>query len=309
MTGAIVLGASGFIGSAVVRQLSAKGVPVLAVSRRENSGIFQSYSTVSSLSLPLEKIETLPEYLAAKGQYDVLFNFAWEGSAGEKRKDAALQLNNVHWAVNSVKAAKQAGCTVYIGAGSIMEKEIEAACQLASARPGKEGFYSAAKQTAHAMTRCEAAEQGIAHIWGVITNAYGPGETSPRFLNSTLRKIIQRQPLTFTQGTQNYDFIYIEDAANAFINMAEKGVPFREYVVGSGAPRPLRQYILEIQSTLAKEQEFVFGKVPFTGAVLPLESYDISSLRQDTGFVPEVSFEKGITNTFAWIQEQEKGTQ
>lgn len=80
----------------------------------------------------------------------------------------------------------------------------------------------------------------------MITNAYGVGEFSPRFVNTTLRKIIDGEPLRFTAATQNYDFVYVSDVAKAFYLVAKNGKPFREYMIGSGDAKPLKQFILEM---------------------------------------------------------------
>lgn len=98
--------------------------------------------------------------------------------------------------------------------------------------------------------------------WAVITNAYGVGELSPRFVNSTIRKIIANEPLQFTAATQNYDFIYIDDVARAFEAIGEHGKPNKEYTIGSGNARPLKEFILEMQQTLAPEAKPIFGDVP-----------------------------------------------
>ena len=139
----------------------------------------------------------------------------------------------------------------------------------------------------------------------MLTNAYGEYESSPRFINTTLRKIIHREPLEFTAGTQIYDFIHVEDAAQALIAIGEKGKTNSSYVIGSGKATALRQFIETIGKTLAPEQTLLFGNVPYTGVQLPVEKFSIEKLTKDTGFVPEISFENGIARTMGWLRSRE----
>lgn len=311
MQSAVVTGANGFLGSALVAELRAHGVKVLAVVRdtgwlpgdcgikqlSQDRGIerLPEDNGIERLVLELSQLDRLAQL--TEPRWDIFYHLAWDGSAGEARKDVALQLHGAQATVQAVQAAKTLGCRMFIGAGSIMEKEILAASATPGLRPGAGHIYSSAKLAAHHMSECAASELGIGHIWPVITNAYGEGERSPRFLNSTIRKIIRGETLNFTAGVQNYDFIHVRDAAKALRLLGQCGKPFREYVLGSGAARPLREFLLELREVLAPQQEFVFGGVPFEGTQLPLELFDITPLVRDTGFVPEISFAQGIRQT------------
>ncbi|MGI5985873.1 MAG: NAD(P)-dependent oxidoreductase [Clostridiales bacterium] len=297
MKAAVVTGAGGFLGSALVAELRGHGVKVLAISRSRSC--LTDDEGVERLTLELSQLGTLASM--TEPRWDTFYHLAWEGSAGEKRKNAGLQLRGVQTTVEAVRAAKALGCSMFIGAGSIMEKELLASSAKPGLRPAQGHIYSAAKLAAHHMSECTAAELGIYHIWPIITNAYGEGETSPRLLNTTIRKIIRGEELCFTDGRQNYDFIHVRDAAKALRMLGERGEPFREYVIGSGTARPLREFLLEMQAVLAPEREFIFGDIPFEGISLPLEQFDISPLRRDTGFEPEISFSQGIRQTMNWI--------
>lgn len=302
MKGAVVTGAGGFLGGALVAELRRHGVRVLAVARShscptEDSGI-------ERLTLALSQLSELPSL--TEPRWDAFYHFAWAGTAGEARKDASLQLLNAQAAVQAVHAANALGCDTFIGAGSIMEKELLAASAQPGLRPGPEHIYSTAKLAAHHMSKCAAAELGISHIWPVITNAYGEGEASPRLLSATMRKIIRGEAFCFTAGTQNYDFIHVRDAARALRLLGERGKPFREYVIGSGEARPLKEFLLELQAVLAPGKEFVFGSLPFQGISLPLEAFDIVPLQQDTGFTPEIPFSEGIRRTMDWMLHTNK---
>src|SRR5665647_1740214 len=103
-------------------------------------------------------------------------------------------------------------------------------------------------------------------------------------LNTTIRKIIRNEPLQFTTGTQNYDFVYVDDVARAFRLIGEKGKPFHEYLIGSSTARPLREFLLEMKASIAPDLNFVFGDIPFTGIDLPLEKFDCSTTEKDTSF-------------------------
>ena len=62
-------------------------------------------------------------------------------------------------------------------------------------KPGKGYIYGSGKLVARTMTMSVAADLGIDLLWAEITNAYGAGEVSPRFINSTIRKILKNEPL------------------------------------------------------------------------------------------------------------------
>lgn len=301
MKKAIVTGANGFVGSAVVKELLEHDYEVFAVVRESKHNLPQ-HDNLNVISCTLDHISSLIKLLPPQ-VYDVFYHFAWAGSANMKdRVNVSLQLQCVQGAVDSVTVAKELGCKRYISSGSVMEREVEAICNTPETKPGTAYIYGAAKAAAHTMCLATGAEIGIDVIWTQITNTYGVGEKSQRMLNTTLQKCIQGVSPQFTSGTQNYDFIYIDDVAKAFRLLEEKGRGFTTYLIGSGHAKPLKEFLLEMKESVAPNLAFSFGDVPFTGVNLPLEQFSIKSLEDDTGFVASVSFSEGCARTYKWIE-------
>lgn len=300
MKKALVTGANGFVGSALVKDLIANGVEVIALDRTDcNNNIPEG---VRFIAHELAESQKLPELIADR-DIDVFYHFAWVGSAGPARADSALQLNNAQWTIDCLRAAKAMDCKKFVCAGSIMEHETIAAAYKQGNKPGLGYIYGSGKLVAHTMCMSVAADIGIDLCWAKITNAYGVGEFSPRFVNTTIRKIINDEPLQFTSGTQNYDFVYIDDVARAFRLIGENGKPFCHYLIGSSNAKPLREFVLEMKAALAPEKEFVFGDVPFTGVNMPLSEFDCSVTEQDTGFRAEIPFGEGVRRTMKWLKK------
>ena len=120
-------------------------------------------------------------------------------------------------------------------------------------------------------------------------------------MNTTLRKIINGEPLQFTAATQNYDFVYVSDVAKAFYLVAEKGKPFCEYMIGSGNARPLKEFILEMVAACGPDSKPLFGDVPFTGTNMPLSTFAIDAIKKDCGFEIDVTFAEGTKKTMDWL--------
>lgn len=296
----IITGAEGFVGSYTVKYFLEQGIKVLALSRGAMNRL-EEHNKLVYRQCDISNKEELIAAIAGE-KYDTFIHFAWDGAA-DKRKDYNLQMQNAINTVECMKIAKEVGCDRFLAAGSIMEYEVEAAVHTQGSRPGMAYIYGMGKHVAHCICKSVAVDIGIELLWPMITNAYGVGEFSPRFINSTLRKIINNEPLQFTAATQNYDFIYVSDVAKAFYLIAEKGKAFSEYIIGSGNPKPLREFIMEMRDELAPNAELLFGDIPFTGTNMPLESFSTNALREDCGFVSEVSFAKGIEMTMNWIKE------
>ncbi len=301
MKNVIITGADGFVGSYTVKAFLENGMNVLAIDLPEQPRRLEASENLKYVSCDISDIETIKNVIE-KDTYDTFVHFAWAGSAGPERVNYQLQMQNALNTVELLKITKELGISRFVCAGSIMELEVEAAVHSQGSRPGMAYIYGVGKHLAHSLCKMVAADIGIDLLWPMITNAYGVGEFSPRFVNSTIRKIINGEPLQFTAATQNYDFVYVTDVAKAFYLIAEKGRPFCEYIIGSGNARPLKEFILEMQQALAPDSTPIFGDIPFTGTNMPLNAFAIDDLVNDTGYSASVSFAEGTKLTMDWLK-------
>lgn len=302
MKRAIVTGANGFVGSALVKKLVEERIEVLAIDLSFERQRFEDNALIKKIKLSIENISQLKNSIV-KDYYDVFYHFAWVGSAGPLRMDEGIQVKNAMWTVDCLKIAKELGCKKFVCAGTIMEYEVHAAMYAQDSKPGLPYIYGVGKVLAHELCKPIANAIGIDLVWSYITNAYGVGENSPRFINTTLRKMNNNERLEFTSGTQNYDFIYIDDVANAFYLLGEKGKANRGYIIGSGQAKPLKEFILEMTKANSPDNPPHFGDVPFTGVNISLETFDITPIIEDCGFKPKVSFVEGTKKTMDWLKE------
>lgn len=307
MKSTIITGATGFIGRWLIRTLLAENIPTTAVIRegRRLPPDWPKSELLTTVECSMEHYDSLPDRISVQSE-TVFYHLAWAGVSGAERGDAAVQLSNVVASKAAVEAAAAMGCAAFVGLGTIMEQEAIAVTDTDGTAPGMGYLYGEAKHMAHLLTKAVAAQHGLCHIWPMLTNAYGEYEDSPRFIHTTLRKIMHHQPLEFTAATQTYDFIHIEDAAKALVALGKCGQARHSYVIGSGHAAPLRSFIETIGSTLAPDQPLLFGNVPFTGVALPVESFSIHQLTADTGFQPAISFADGICRTMQWLKELEQ---
>lgn len=300
---AIVTGATGFVGRWLIKELVSQGVKVIAVVRSEQSDVtsLQQLDNVRIVVCALHEINTLPS-IVLDHDIDVFFHFAWAGTSGMDRADIKLQLNNVQAACDAVKAASEIGCKKFVNAGSIMEYEAMQYIPADGTTPALGNIYSTAKQTADFMAKTLAVNLKLQYITSIISNIYGPGEKSARFINSTIRKFLNKERTLFTHGQQLYDFIYASDAARAFYHIGESGKPYTSYYIGNSTPQPLKNFIIGIRDVINKDIELTFGEIPFQGALLKYNEFNTNKLFTEFVFEPEVSFKQGIEKTVQWIQ-------
>lgn len=304
MKKAIVTGANGFVGSAVCKELSANGTQVIAVVRNEDENVdaIKDLSNLRIVYCDLSNFIGLSDLIPDRDT-DVLYHFAWVGSAGVLRGDLNTQINNIKYSCDTVKTCAVLNCKRFVFAASIMEYEIAAQMET-DAKPSISSLYCSAKIAADYMARTIAGDLGIEYIRAVISNIYGPGENSPRLINTSIRKLLKGEHCSFSEGNQLYDFIYISDAAKAFVALGNDGKANRTYYIGNQDPKPLKEFLINVRDCVNPEIGIGLGELPSNGVSLTYREFDINAVKRDTGFIPEVSFTEGIRNVIDWLKER-----
>lgn len=304
MRTAVVTGANGFIGAAVVKELTHHGYDVFAIGHQGHFTRVHDIEHVRCISCDLDHINSLSDLLPIQ-HYDLFFHFAWEGVSGSVQQDSQVQLNNIRGTLGALTAAKALGCGRFVGAGSIMEWESMEAVRFTPDLLRGSNIYGGSKLAAHIIGASAAKKMGMDFLWPVITNVYGPGEISERLINTTIQKCIHGVSPRFTSGVQNYDFVYIDDAARAFRLIGEKGIAFHNYIIGSSNAKPLKKFLLELQSIVAPDLPFLFDSMPFHGIDLPIEAFDCKQTEKETGFRAEIPFAEGCRRTAVWWRQRD----
>ena len=306
MKKAIVTGANGFVGTALLNELSERGVEIYAVvmNEQENISAIQDIPGVHILYSDMAHLAELAGKLP-KG-VDAFFHLAWAGSSGSARADTALQLQNVQWTVDAVRLAAAVECNRFVGAGTLAELDVLAYSPLPGSTPNTVANYGVAKFAAHCMSKAECNKLGVAHLWPYLSNTYGIGNYTSNFINFASKTMLTHQPANFTPGVQPYDFVYISDIVHGLYCIGNKGKENETYYIGSNAPRQLKEFVIELRDMIDPEIELNLGAVPFNGVAHDMSVFDCTKLIRDTGYQPKVSFSDGIKKTVKWIDEQLK---
>lgn len=295
MENVIVTGANGFIGKTLVNALLEKGYHVVALDIRFDD-VLEDDERVTCVSVMNKEVATLADEIPHQ-EYRCFFHLAWAGTSGPARADYAVQLNNVKLACDYIKLCGEIGCKRVVYASSINEMETYEYLQSDDIEPAGGYIYGTGKLAAHLMGETVAKINGIEFIPVIITNIYGVGEKSARMIYTSINKLVHKEHCSFTAGYQTYDFIYITDAINSIIAVAEKGKAFNRYYIGSGEPKPLREFLLEMRDIVDPEAELGLGDIPFKGVDISYDQFDLKKVELDTGYRNEVPFAEGIRMT------------
>lgn len=309
----IITGPTGAIGMALIEYLSEKYIHVITVLRgdsKRKDQIVESDNVVK-VECALSEMKELPQRVRSavrlKGwdesqPIDVFYHFAWDGTFGDCRNDMYLQNRNVKHALEAVDAAAELGCAVFIGAGSQAEYGRFEGKLNAQVPTFPENGYGMAKLCAGQMTRIRCEQKGLKHIWTRILSVYGPYDGSKTMVMSNIGKMLKGQRASCTKAEQMWDYLYSKDAAKMMYLLGCNGVDGKIYCLGSGVAMPLKEYIEIIRKATNPDAEIGFGDIEYSPKQVMYLCADIKELIEDTGYIPDYTFERGIKQTVEWYR-------
>ena len=302
----IVTGATSMIGVSIIEACLENNASIIYAVVRSNTNRLHRIpkdSRIHIIRCNIDEYENLPKII--NDDCDVFYHIAWSATGSNRNNDVVEQSKNIEYTLEALKSAKKLNCKKFIGAGSQAEYgklDIEKISEISPINPVQS--YGIAKYAAGKLGLNLAKKLEIDFIWVRIFSVYGPYDKSSTMIASTIQKLMNNEPTSFTLGEQRWDFLYSSDAGNAFYLIGEKSIGNNVYCLGSGEARQLKECIITIGKIVNTNSELGIGKIPYSKEQVMNLCADITKLKSDTGWYPIVTFEDGIKSIIEYINEE-----
>ncbi len=306
---ALVTGASGLIGSWLVAALVQRGVGVVIL--RRPGGTSPRPGRVTTVEGELTDERALVAALADH-EVDTVFHLAAQSIVGSAREaPTATFETNVRGTWTVLEACRRHGTPRVVVAGSDKAygpghqppyREDQA---LAPAFP-----YDVSKACADLLARSYWNAYALPVAVTRLTNVYGGADRQPsRLIPAAVGAALAgRPPIIRSDGTPQRDFLYVEDAVEAYLRIAQAlGDPHagvRGQALNGGSEQPCSvRAVVELVCALAGtgQEPDVQGSGTPPGE-LEDQWVDASRLRELTGWRAHVGLEEGLRRTVEWYR-------
>ena len=201
-------------------------------------------------------------------------------------------------------ALARSGCSRLVTAGSSSEYGTVAEAIAESRAPDPDDPYGVAKLAGGLLARVAGRRLGLTTAHLRIFSLYGPGEDPRRLVASVIRGLLNGEPVALSPGEQVRDFVYADDAADAFLDAAHApGLDAVTLNVASGTETSVRELCRLVAEQTGGAELLRFGELPYR----PGERFhwrgDVVQTERVLGWRAHTPLREGIARTVAAMRD------
>jgi UDP-glucose 4-epimerase len=305
MKNCLVLGGSGFVGSALVKKLLSTQSRVRVLSR------FEPHAPSSEIDYFVGSFLDEGDIKRALADIEVCFHLGWTTTPASSNADILYDLStNLQSMVRIIQACidqsvqrlvfVSSGGTVYGATDDVPIKEshkLDPLCAYGVTKVASELYLSMHKRL-----------YGLDYRVLRLSNPFGPGQSLSKqqgVIPLFMSKIAAGTPIEiWGDGSVVRDYIYVEDAVDAISTVACSVSPLLTFNVGSGIGISLNQLIQEMEDVVKKKA--IVKYLPSRKFDVPKNVLDRTALLEQLGWKPKFSLREGIESTWRSLMDSSK---
>jgi nucleoside-diphosphate-sugar epimerase len=287
----LITGATGFIGSHVVRALLLEGHEIVAISRpiSDRRRIRDVEHALRIVDGDVNDGETARR-IAEATKPEICVHLAWFAVPG-KYSQAVENLDYVQATARLAWNVARCGCRRFVGIGSCAEYDMDQGYLSESTPIRPRSLYAAAKAGTQMLLEQIGTLTGMATVWVRLFYQYGPYEADQRLVPAVIQSLLRGQVAKTTRGEQIRDFLHVEDVASAIA-----AITFSELTGVVNVVRTLAQLV-------GREDLIDLGAIPYGSGEPMFVCADNRRLKVGTGWAPAYSLTVGLQRTILWWEK------
>lgn len=293
-----ITGASGFIGSYLLRELINTGHEVLAM-KRPTTNLYRIEDCITKVEWIEDSLTCVDEIKAFKPE--IIFHLAWEGVAAKDRTSWSVQETNIQLLQRILDVATECGTKKFVGIGSQAEYGTFESKIREDSPANPISAYGATKVACYTILKTYCEMHQINWYWFRLFPCFGPKEDDSWLIPSLIKSIYTQDYMDLTPGEQRLAYMYVGEVARAIcspisVNKNLSGV----YNISSDNPISLKELVTYIRDMVAPSFKLNFGALPYRQGQCMYMVGDTTKLRRNL-YVPDtVTFNEKLKETIGY---------
>lgn len=292
----LITGASGFLGSWLVREFVEHDYQVLAIVRSKEKA--WRVNSLQNILLIESKPQSWPDLISLYNP-NVVISADWDGVEAGERNDRELQKSNIGRVLAIARSSKVAGAEKFLHLGSQSELGQLTLPVEDDTKESPITEYAKAKVELKKQLFKEFNNSEMQIIWARIFSVYGPLEESTAMIPSLLKSILSNQDYETTSGNQEWSYLYASDFALA-IRMCVEGLHISTTLnIGNPTSTQIKKVFEIVSQFIQNKDQIKIGALSNTN-ITPTSLQVIPASLIQLNWRPKIDLENGLRSTLEW---------
>jgi nucleoside-diphosphate-sugar epimerase len=300
----LITGASGFIGSIIVRRLVGQHKNVHLVLRNDsnpwriNTILDKVKIHISDLSRLSDLVEIIKET-----KPNIIYHLATNGGYSYQNDADQIINTNILGTWNLLKACNSTDYDLFVNTGSSSEYGFKKLPMRETDLLEPASYYAVTKCTQTLLCRYVARQEKRPIVTLRPFSVYGPYEEPKRFIPTLMRSLFFGKTMKLVAPDIARDEVYVDDVADAYLKIDELKHNSGEYFnIGTGTQSTLKDIVDLTVKVTGKTSTFRWSTMKNRQWDTTSWVADISKAKLLLHWTPKTSLKEGLKKTWKWFQ-------
>ena len=301
----LITGATGFVGSNLVRMALKEGSDVHIITRKKSDkwridDVSTYITDYNSDLLDYKRLDDIVSIIRP----DIIYHTATYGGKPNQRDTIRIVQTNLIGTINLIKACMKFSFDLFVNTGSSSEYGIKEKPMMEEDLLEPVNDYGVSKSAATQYCRAIAKTEELPIVTLRLFSPYGSYEGSTRLIPSVILSCLRRNKPRISSPNFVRDFVHIKDVLDAYEKLIDIPQLSGEILnIGSGKQCTIEEVANKIIELLGNCVELETGMAQRWPNEPKKWEADISKANDILAWKPKYDLENGLAETISWFEK------